>query len=229
MCFNFTRYFQLVIQGKVMTIEVDLSNVSFCILGVKASGKSTAANIILSECGESSLYYDTLGESPKSARYNYYIPKDRYSVAELENVIIKITPQSGQSVETFTPPYSMFIIDETNRFCPPKPHPLPPKVADLNDQNRHYLMSVGYVARRPSQLNSDLIELANYLFIFRLTGKNDLIYLDSTVKGLAAAVSNLDKFQFVLVHPDKHYQICNALKPNIDWLRRSDNIRQSIK
>jgi hypothetical protein len=212
-----------------MSIDIDLSNVSFCILGVKASGKSTLANIILSDCADNALYYDTLGESPRNATYNYYIPKDRYSVSELEMVISKITPQKGQSVESFTPPYALFIIDECNRFCPPKPHPLPYRIADLNDQNRHYLMSVGYVARRPSQLNSDLIELANYLFIFRLTGKNDLIYLDSTVKGLADAVRQLEKYEFVLVYPDKHFQICNALKANKEWLKRSDNIRQDIK
>jgi len=212
-----------------MPIEIDLTNVTFCILGVKSSGKSTFANIILNDCGDNALYYDTLGESPANAPYNYYIPKDRYSVEELEMVISKITPQKGQNVEQFTPPYGMFIIDESNRFCPPKPKPLPARVADLNDQNRHYLMSVGFIARRPCQLNSDLIELANYLFIFRLTGKGDLVYLDGTVKGLADAVSNLDKYQFVLVHPDKHYQICNALKPNIDWIKRRDNVRQDIK
>jgi DNA helicase HerA-like ATPase len=212
-----------------MTINIDLSNVSFCILGVKKSGKSTLANIILNDTGNDALYYDTLGESPLDSPFNFYVPKDRYSVAELESVIAKITPQKGQDVNTFIPVYSMFIIDESNRFCPPKPHPLPPAVADLNDQNRHYLMSVGYVARRPSQLNSDLIELSDYLFIFRLTGKNDLIYLDATVKGLGDAVAKLEKFQFVLVHPDKHFQVCNALKPNIDWIKRSETVRQIVR
>lgn len=207
-------------------MNIDLSNVSFCILGVKKSGKSTLANILLNDSGQSALYYDTLGESPKNSAYDYYVPKDRYSVVELENVITKITPQAGTDINVFMPPYSMFIIDECNRFCPPKPHPLPPKVADLNDQNRHYLMSVGYVARRPSQLNSDLIELADYLFIFRLTGKNDLIYLDATISGLGQAVAGLGKFEFVLVTPDKHFQVCNALKANAEWLKRSEAVRE---
>lgn len=206
-------------------INVDLTNVTFCILGVKKSGKSTLANIILNDTGRDALYYDTLGETPPSAAFNYYVPRDRYSVAELETIIKKITPPAGADVNQFIPPYTMFIIDETNRFCPPKPHPLPPAVADLNDQNRHYLMSVGYVARRPSQLNSDLIELANYLFIFRLTGKNDLIYLDATVKGLGEAVAGLDNYQFVLVFPDKHFTVCRALKPNRDWLEKSQAVR----
>ena len=205
--------------------EIDLSNVTFCILGVKKSGKSSLANRILNDSGDYGLYYDTLGETPKNAPFNYYVPKDRYSVEELESVISKITPQPGQDINTFLPTYGMFVIDESNRFCPPKPHPLPSKVGDLNDQNRHYLMSVGYIARRPSQLNSDLIELADYLFIFRLTGKNDLVYLDATVSGLGQAVSKLGKFEFVLVYPDKHFETCAAIKPDKYWLERSESVR----
>jgi hypothetical protein len=67
----------------------------------------------------------------------------------LETIINKITPPKGTDINKWLPPYSLFIIDEANRFCPPKPKLLPAAVADLNDQNRHYLMSVGYVARRP--------------------------------------------------------------------------------
>jgi hypothetical protein len=208
-----------------MTNEIDLSNVTFTILGVKKSGKSTLANKILNDTGARALYYDTLGEAPPESKFNYYVPTDRYSANELESVIAKITPQPGQDISTFIPPYDMLIIDETNRFAPPKPHPLPPKVADLNDQNRHYLMSVGYVARRPSQLNSDLIELSDYIFVFRLTGKNDLIYLNATVSGLGDAVGKLGQNQFVLVFPDKHYIVCNAIIPDQNWIKRSNAVR----
>jgi hypothetical protein len=208
-------------------IDIDLSNVSFCVLGVKGSGKSTLVNKLLMDCGVDGLYYDTLGETPANVPFNFYVPKDRYSVIELESIINKITPQKGQDIHNFTPPFSMFIVDEMPRFAPAKPHPLPESVADLNDQNRHYLMSVGYVARRPSQLNSDLVELANYLFIFRLTGKNDLVYLDATVKGLADAVQGLEKYEFVLVHPDKHFEICNPIVPDKEWLKRSEQQRKT--
>jgi hypothetical protein len=205
--------------------EIDLSNVTFCVLGVKKSGKSTLANMLLNQSGDNALYYDTLGESPKDAKYNYYIPKDRYSVPELETVVYKITPPKGADINNWLPPYGLFIIDEANRFCPAKPHPLPASIADLNDQARHYLMSVGYIARRPSQLNSDLIELSDYVFIFRLTGKNDLIYLDATVKGLGDAVARLDSFQFVTVYPDKHFEICKALTPDQSWIAHSQAVR----
>lgn len=210
-------------------MEIDLSNVTFTVLGLKGSGKSTLCNKLLNDCGENALYYDTLGETPKNAAFNFYVPTDRYSDAELESVIGRITPQKGQDINTFIPPYGLFIIDEMPRFAPPKPHPLPDSIADLNDQNRHYLMSVGYVARRPTQLNSDLIELSNYIFIFRLTGKNDLIYLNSTVSGLGDAVNKLDKFQYVLVYPDKHYQICKAITPDKDWIKRNNTVREAIK
>ena len=69
-------------------------------------------------------------------------------------------------------------------------------------------MSAGFISRRPCQLNQDLTELADYIFIFRLTGKNDLNYLDEIVTGLGDAVRSLGQFEFVLVHPDKHFEIC---------------------
>lgn len=207
---------------------ISLVDVSFCIFGLKKSGKSTLANTILEDCGESALYYDTLGESPPASKYSFYIPKDRYSSAELESVISRITPQSQEQVKTFDPPFRMFIIDEANRSCPTKPHPLPQKVADLNDQCRHYHMSVGYIARRPVQLNQDLTELADYLFIFRLTGTNDLKYLGEIVSGLDEAVMSLKDFEFVLVYPDKHFEICAPLTANKNWLEKSDHERKRI-
>jgi hypothetical protein len=206
---------------------INLIDISACILGVKKSGKSTLANMLLTQAGATALYFDTLAESPPSAPYDFVIPKDRYSVVELETVIASITP-AGANVDKFEPPYRLFVIDEANRFCPPKPHPLPPKVADLNDQCRHYHMSVIYIARRPVQLNSDLIELADYVFIFRLTGKNDLVYLDALVAGLGDAVRSLKAHEFVIVHPDKSYEISAPVKADKAWITRADSERKRI-
>jgi DNA helicase HerA-like ATPase len=115
-------------------------------------------------------------------------------------------------------------LDEANRFCPAKPAPLPPQIADFNDQCRHYGIAGGYVARRPSQLNQDLTELADYLFIFRLTGKNDLKYLSDLVSGLDDAVRSLRDHEFVKVNPDKSYVICEPVKPPKIWLDRASKL-----
>ena len=116
------------------------------------------------------------------------------------------------------------VIDEANRHCPPKPSPLPAAVADLNDQCRHYLMTAGFIARRPSQLNQDLTELADYIFIFRLTGINDIKYLNNTVSGLGEAVQGLEKHGFIQVNPDKSYNIMEPITPDEIWLSNAKNL-----
>lgn len=201
-------------------MPVDLTGKTYCVFGLRGTGKSTIVNTILEQFGRYGLYYDTLWEAPPEAIYDAYQPKDRYSVAELEVMVKSIIPVNN-SVEPY---YRCFTIDEANRFCPPKPSPLPPLIADLNDQCRHYQISVGYVARRPSQLNQDLTELAEYLFIFKLTGKNDLHYLAELVSGLDIAVRQLKQFEFVLVKPDRSFVICEPVKPQKIWLERADRL-----
>ena len=199
---------------------MDLTGKTFTILGLKGTGKSTIANLVLNTFGEKALYYDTLYEAPENSIFDIWQPKNRYSVAELESVIKAIIPQKINEL----PKYRMVIIDEANRFCPPKPSPLPASIADLNDQCRHYLMSAGFIARRPVQLNQDLIELSDYIFVFRLTGKNDIQYLNNTVSGLGDTVAELDKFEFVLVNPDKSFSVCEPIKPDKNWLTRAKKL-----
>ncbi len=199
---------------------MDLSGKTFCIFGLKKTGKSTFANYSLNQYGELAIYYDTLYEAPEDAIFDVYQPKNRYSVAELEQFVKAIIPQNINEL----PKYRMVIIDETNRFCPPKPSALPASIADLNDQCRHYLMSVGYIARRPSQLNQDLTELADYIFIFRLTGKNDLQYLNNTVSGLGDAVQQLNEYEFITVNPDRSFNICNPIQADKKWLSRAKSL-----
>ena len=105
----------------------------------------------------------------------------------------------------------MFGIDECNRYCPNR-KPLPDQVGVLNDFNRHYRIATGYIARRPTQLNTDLIELSHYLVFFRLMGKNDYRYMEDIADGLGDAVRALPKFHYVLVDEARDYQVCKPVK-----------------
>jgi len=166
---------------------IDLKNKRFCILGLQGGGKTELAKYLLSQ-SKNHLVYDVLKEYDGFTRY---IPEDRNDADELTDcvqklVIAKIKPD-------------LFVIDEANRFCPPKPHPLPLGIAELNDWSRHMGLSWGVICRRPVQLHSDLMELAHYLFIFVLKGKNDRAYLDSILPGLGDKVASLANFHFVIV------------------------------
>lgn len=170
-------------------------------------------NHIAERTGSKALVYDTLGEAPAAAKYHTFKPANRNSARELEMVIAMIKD---------TRQFTLFMIDEANRFCPSKPAPLPPEVADLNDQRRHYGLSVGYIARRPCQLNQDLTELADYLIIFHLKGIRDIRYLEDISAGLGKAVLALKGYQFVLVMPDRSFRLHNPIPASEAWLKSAN-------
>lgn len=202
---------------------IDLTAKTFCAFGLRQSGKSTLFAYILNEYGLNACIYDTLGEAPHNAPYAFFDPKSaRYDTAMLEQFIRNWIIPKGQE----SPRFDLFCIDEANRFCPPKPSPLPAAIAQLNDEGRHYPMSIGYIARRPCQINQDLTELADYLFIFRLTGKADIKWLNDTVEGLGDVVKGLEKHHFVLLHPNRTYEICAPIKPPPGWLEKAAQRRK---
>lgn len=176
---------------------LDLKSKGFCIFGLPDSGKSTLASFILNSYGAGAFIYDTLAEYAESP-YDSYCPADRYDAGELELVTRNILAARR---------YELFVIDEANRFCPSKPAPLPQAIADLNDWRAHYDLTVGFIARRPVQLNQDLTELAHYLFIFQLDGRNDVRYLNDLKDGLGDTVSSLPDFHFVVYQKGKGFEI----------------------
>lgn len=181
-------------------MELELRKKTAVDCGLRGSGKSNLAAVIAETHGKSCLVYDTLGEYSGSATYDRYVPNDRGSVEELERVI-RACMRSRK--------YRLLVIDEAHRFCPPKPAPLPLAVRDLNDFCRHdqYDMAVLFITQRPVKLHQDITEQADYLFIFRLAGKNDQQYLNEISDGLADAVQSLPDYHFVLCDQARNFKI----------------------
>jgi len=179
----------------------DLENKAFAIFGLPDSGKSTLANYILNQYGSAAFVYDTLREYPEEP-LDSYRPKDQYGVPELESIVrVAMTCRR----------YKLIVIDEANRFCPSKPTPLPQVIADLNDWRAHYGLAVGYIARRPVQLNQDLTELCHYIILFRLRGKNDIQYLNDISDRLGDTVSQLEPYHFAVVDSLRNYQVYSPI------------------
>lgn len=176
----------------------DLTDKRFCIFGLQGTGKSYLAKEVMRR-EPAHFCYDPLHEhqgfNGYEARYRSYRPE---ALAELNQIIARVIIGSGR--------VRLFVIDEANRYCPNK-RPLPEKVSELNDFNRHYNIALGLIARRPVQLHTDLVELAHYLFIFNLPGKNDLAYLDSLRVGLGDVVQNLKEYHFVIVDRARRFEI----------------------
>lgn len=181
-----------------------LENKRFGVFGLQGSGKSVLVKDILHK-NRNSFVYDVLREHHGANRYlvtNRQVIKHREddpAIQELNRVVNTVVIHSHQ--------VRMFVLEEANRYCPPKPHPLPSSILDLNDFQRHENISFGIVARRPVQVHSDLVELAHYLFIFRLVGKNDTEYLNVIAEGLGDAVKGLQDFHFIVVNPNRTYEV----------------------
>ncbi len=154
--------------------------------GLRGSGKSWLVKHILDSTPDH-LIYDPLGEHQG---YRQYIPEDRSSVQELEELVqALVIPEKNRP--------ALFVVDEANKYIRPKPNPLPAGIDDLNDFARHWDLSVGYVCRRPVQFHTDIVELSNYVFFFGLSGKNDYRYMEDLHHGLGDAVRSLAEYEFV--------------------------------
>ena len=177
----------------------DLTNKRFMIVGMQGSGKSVLARSILKQ-SPASFVYDVLKEY---SGFNRYIVKHRQygpdAVDELNNFVASIVIASGK--------VRMFVLEEANRYCPPKPHPLPDTILELNDFQRHMDIAFGCICRRPVQIHTDIIELAHYIFCFHLAGKNDVAYLNDLAAGLGDQVAALPEFHFVIVGPNHTYSV----------------------
>jgi DNA helicase HerA-like ATPase len=187
-----------------------ISNKRCAIFGLQGSGK-TELSKVLAKSIRAHFVYDVHHEYNGFNRYLVEYKrvdarnKNDLGIAELNNVVDRIVLASGQ--------IRLFVLDEANRFCP-NHYPLPASILVLNDDNRHDRIGFIAIARRPAQLNTDLTELAHYLFIFNLAGRNDYNFLEDTAIGLGDAVRKLKPFHFVIVHPDRHYEIHIPIKPS---------------
>ena len=56
------------------------------------------------------------------------------------------------------------------------------------------------------------MELAHYLFVFRMWGKNDIDYMNSLSKGLGDAMTSLPPHHFAMVYPNRSYQLMKPIE-----------------
>lgn len=164
---------------------MDLSDKGWAIFGPRGSGKSWLLESILDTVPDH-IVYDPMGDH---YGYRQYIPDDRTSTEELSDLVRHVVIPTRPD---------LFAIDEANKYILPKQQrrALPPGIDDLLDFGRHYGISFGVVSRRPVQFHSDLVELADALFIFGLQGKNDYRYLEDLHRGLGDAVRSLPRYHF---------------------------------
>ena len=185
-------------------MDIAISNLkgkAITVIGLKGSGKSVWVQYLLNTV-KKHLIVDPMLEYQG---YRRYIPKFRsfsdVATEELDMVAEElVVPEKGNKAKV-----DLFAVDEANRYCPAR-HPLSPMIMDINDFQRHWDLTTVWVARRPTQLNTDLVELSNYIIVFNLAGKNDHQYLNDLSDGLGDAVLALPKYHYMFVNENRQYE-----------------------
>ena len=130
-------------------IDIDLRNRSSVIVGLKGSGKSVFARSLLEATPNEHMVYDPNNEYHG---YRRYVPEQPYSHEELEEFI-------RDKVARYKP--GLVLFDESNTYMPKHPRPLGPWLSQLANNGRHWGVAPVYIARRPSQLHTDIVEPAD--------------------------------------------------------------------
>lgn len=173
--------------------DIDLANKQFVVVGLRGHGKTVFAKSVLESVPESHIVYDPNDEYHG---YRSYVPDDPNSPDEMDAFIRDFGAR-------YKP--DLLLFDEINTYVRKNPTPLPTWLRQLVNNGRHWGVSAGYIARRPASIHTDIIEIADWLFIFNLAGKNDFQHLETLSKGLGEAAKELDDYAFLVVDARRRY------------------------
>lgn len=187
-----------------------------CIVGLQGSGKTQLSKKIAREFlskKQKVLIIDLMKEyNLKGA--DIYRPVDNVNPVDEVSTIIQnyiINPFEENSSQ----PYRLVIFDESSRYFNNKLS-LPKPMGYINDFARHLKINVITVARRFTQINTDLVELSHNLYIFNQSGLNDIKRLDELSIGLGNTVLNLKPYHYVYVNQTRQYEIKNPINIKVD-------------
>jgi len=174
----------------------------FSIFGLKNSGKTNFSKWLLTEFYPRHVVFDPMDEYRDEWGYNQFVPQQKRSAEELDLFLDQfVKPNKGE--------LDMLIVDEANRYHR-KGGELQGGIAEIIDYGTsHWNLGAGFIARRPVQVHTDILELSEYLFIHRLTGKNDLKRLRNVHPELPQAVKDLPQYGCVMVKPDRSFETLN--------------------
>lgn len=187
-------------------MAINLKGSHWLTLGLKGSGKSNFNKWLLSKRPRH-MVFDPVKEYQG---YHRYVPNNTRGDAAVEE--LKLV--TDQVVKANQDQIDYFYVDEVNRYVS-KRGQLDGPVGELVDLNRHYNMGVGFTARLPQQVHTEIRELADYIFIFNLAGKASLEFLDDMAENTRQTLERLDKYECVMLDPNRNITKLKAV-PNMD-------------
>ena len=189
--------------------KVSLRGKQFLTLGSKGSGKSYLNSRFAERATGKVAIFDPMDEYPDGEEIIKVIPENRRgegAIQELRDVIDFVQYNSNE--------INYFIVDEISRYHS-KGGILDDALGELIDLNRHMDMGIGFIARRPTQVHTDVREMSDYMFLFKLPGVNDRKMLDNISAGLEQEMNELiehrEEHSFITVYPDRGYETVDPI------------------
>lgn len=167
------------------------------VIGKKGCGKSNFIQHLLSDDRyRNTLIFDTCREHG-NANLPRYCPTHRRGEkarAELGKVLsaYAVTDREYRDIRP-----DLVVLEELSRYAPSQGK-MAEELGELVDLARHYDVGLIGVARRPAQIDTDTVELADWLVIFRVDGDNDVKKLNRLSSGLGDAAADLPDYHFIV-------------------------------
>lgn len=181
------------------------------VCGMKRQGKSNWLQYVLSEFDayRNALVYDMNREHDNLARY---VPTHRNGE--------KARTEAGEVVKHFVTDNDrglrpdLLVMEEATRYCP-NGGGTPDPIMEVADLARHLNVGLLAVCRRLARLDTTLVELADYIVVFALRGKNDRSRLNAESPGAGEAAAELSDYEYLIIGPDRRWTVHEAV-PEMD-------------
>lgn len=167
------------------------------VYGKKGEGKSNFVQHMLSqEQYRNTLIFDT-NQEHANLNLPRYCPRHRRgdeARAELgkvlESYVVTDTEYRGIRPD-------LVVLEELSRYAPSRGS-MADSLGEFIDLARHLDVGLLGVSRRPAQVDTDTVELADYSVIFRVDGDNDIQKLNRLSSGLGDAAASLEQYHYIV-------------------------------
>jgi len=185
------------------------------IIGLQGSGKTYLAKKVFLDKEKQHLVIDPNDEYTE---YTRYVPKytDDYEKLseEIKVAIRKLVLPNTWSIEQLEKSgkekkdrLKLLVIDEADLMLPAR-HNINAAIRNLIVKSRHLRLDIVFISRRPTDLNAYVMDVSDYLVVFKQVGYNALRTLRALKLDSDKAIKELDyeKHEFLLFDRERNYR-----------------------